>query len=360
VKLQARCPHASQLLQEILAAGLLCCYSRFAPDDPAMTSTFGERLRLQREQKQISLAAVAEQTKIKQSLLEALERDDLTHWPLGLFGRSYVRSYAQAIGLDPAATLREFLDRQPGESAAADLTEVGSLAPEKAGRRPPTRLEVLIDSAIDAFHARRTEMTHRSATTPAAPPPPTDPPPAIAYSESVTPPRQRPQLFPAPLEPLPQPENIDLASVAHLCTRLGCAQEAEELTAVLEEAALILDLAGLILWVPDAHGIVLTPVFTHGYPDEVIAQLARVTTDGDNASAESFRSGRMCIVSGIEASTGAIVVPMLTPVGCAGVLAVEVRNGAEQREDLRAALTILAAQVSTLMGFSVLAQTMTA
>jgi transcriptional regulator with XRE-family HTH domain len=324
-----------------------------------MTSTFGERLRLQREHKEISLAAVAEQTKIKLSLLEALERDDLTHWPLGLFGRSYIRSYAQAIGLDPAATLREFLDRQPAESAA-DLGEVSAVAPEKAGRRPPTRLEVLIDSAIDAFHARRSDIAHRAATTPAAPPPPTDPPPAIAYSESVTPPRKRPQLFPAALAPLPQPENIDLASVAHLCTRLGCAQEAEEVTAVLEEAALTLDLAGLILWVPDAHGIVLTPVFTHGYPDEVIAQLARVTTDGDNASAESFRTGRMCIVSGQEASTGAIVAPMLTPVGCAGVLAVEVRNGAEQREDLRAALTILAAQVSTLMGFSVLAQTMSA
>jgi hypothetical protein len=34
---------------------------------------------------------------------------------------------------------------------------------------------------------------------------------------------------------------------------------------------------------------------------------------------------------------------------------VELRNGAEQREDVRAAITILAAQVSTLMGFSVLA-----
>ena len=65
-----------------------------------MTSTFGERLRLHREERQISLAAVSEQTKIKLSLLEALERDDLSHWPLGLFGRSYIRSYAQAIGLD--------------------------------------------------------------------------------------------------------------------------------------------------------------------------------------------------------------------------------------------------------------------
>ena len=329
-----------------------------------MTSTFGERLRLHREERQISLAAVSEQTKIKLSLLEALERDDLSHWPLGLFGRSYIRSYAQAIGLDPTATLREFLDRHPGstEGTAADLAEVRARTPENNSRRPPTRLEVLIDSAIDAFHARRTEPGQRpTATRPAVPPPPApapEPPPAFAYSESVTP-RRREQVFPTAL-PLPQPESIDMASVAHLCTRLGCAQEAEELTAVLEEAALILDLAGLIVWVPDAHGVVLTPVFAHGYPDEVIAQLARVTTDADNASAEAFRSGRMCIVSGNGASTGAIVAPMLTPVGCAGVLAVEVRNGAEQREDLRAALTILAAQVSTLMGFSVLAQTMSA
>jgi Helix-turn-helix domain len=327
-----------------------------------MTSTFGERLRLHREERQISLAVVSEQTKIKLSLLEALERDDLSHWPLGLFGRSYIRSYAQAIGLDPTATLREFLDRHPGatEAPAADLAEASTVAPDKASRRPPTRLEVLIDSALDAFHARRSEAAHR----PPAPPPSvqtntTEPPPAFAYSESVTP-RRREQAFPTPLAPLPQPESIDMASVAHLCTRLGCAQEAEELTAVLEEAALILDLTGLILWVPDAHGVVLTPVYAHGYPDEVIAQLTRVTTDGDNASAEAFRSGRMCIVSGSDVSTGAIVAPMLTPMGCAGVLAVEVRNSAERREDLRAALTILAAQVSTLMGFSVLAQTMSA
>ena len=88
-----------------------------------MTSTFGERLRLHREERQISLAVVSEQTKIKLSLLEALERDDLSHWPLGLFGRSYIRSYAQAIGLDPTATLREFLDRHPGatEASAADV-----------------------------------------------------------------------------------------------------------------------------------------------------------------------------------------------------------------------------------------------
>ena len=49
-----------------------------------MNSTFGERLRLHREERQISLTIIAEQTKIKLSLLEALERDDLSHWPLGI------------------------------------------------------------------------------------------------------------------------------------------------------------------------------------------------------------------------------------------------------------------------------------
>jgi len=319
-----------------------------------MNPTFGDRLRLQRELRQISLTAIAEQTKIKLSLLEALERDDFSHWPVGLFGRSYMRSYAQAIGLDPTATVREFVERHPGavESAPAVQSEVQAVAPEKASRRPPTRLEFLIDSAIDAFHARRAVLGHR---------PPvehSEPMPAIAYSESVAGPRLQTS-FAAPSAPVPQTP-VDMTAVANLCTRLSCAQEAHEVTAALDEAAEVLDLVGLILWIPDAMGIVLTPVFSHGYPDELIAQAARVTTDADNAGAEAFRTGRLCIVNGSDTRTGAIVAPLLTPMGCTGVLAVEVRNGAEQRDDLRAAVSILAAQVSTLMGFSVLAHTLSA
>ena len=124
---------------------------------------------------------------------------------------------------------------------------------------------------------------------------------------------------------------------------------------------MLLDAVGLILWIPDSLGVVLTPVFAHGYPDEVIAHISA----GQHRRRQCQRgglqdAGRTCIVSGSEVSTGAIVAPLLTPMGCAGVLAVELRNGAEQREDVRAAITILAAQVSTLMGFSVLAHTMSA
>ena len=91
-----------------------------------MDSSFGDRLRLQREQRQIALTTIADQTKIKLSLLEALERDDLSHWPLGIFGRSYIRAYAQAVGLDPSATVREFIERHPGsvEPSEAALSDV--------------------------------------------------------------------------------------------------------------------------------------------------------------------------------------------------------------------------------------------
>jgi transcriptional regulator with XRE-family HTH domain len=78
-----------------------------------MTDSFGARLRRRRELQKINLADVAALTKIKASLFEALERDDASQWPVGLFRRSFMRAYAEAIGLDAEATLREFLELFP-------------------------------------------------------------------------------------------------------------------------------------------------------------------------------------------------------------------------------------------------------
>jgi len=78
-----------------------------------MVQSFGARLREQRERKTISLIAISEQTKIKPSLLEALERDDVSHWPTGIFRRAFIRAYASAIELDPDVVVREFLEKYP-------------------------------------------------------------------------------------------------------------------------------------------------------------------------------------------------------------------------------------------------------
>src|SRR5690349_20475654 len=78
-----------------------------------MHETFGARLRRRREEQAIALVTIANQTKIKASLFDELERDNVSHWPSGLFRRAYIRAYATAIGLDPEPVVREFLTVHP-------------------------------------------------------------------------------------------------------------------------------------------------------------------------------------------------------------------------------------------------------
>lgn len=76
---------------------------------------FGGKLRQAREGRGISLRQIAASTKISVAALEALERNDISKLPGGIFSRSFVRSYAAEVGLDPDETVREFLDRFQGE-----------------------------------------------------------------------------------------------------------------------------------------------------------------------------------------------------------------------------------------------------
>src|SRR5215813_1230161 len=129
-----------------------------------MAESFGTRLRQRREEQNIAVAKIAEKTKIKQSLLEALERDDISHWPAGIFRRAFIRDYALVVGLDPDVVAREFSEAFPepvevvttaGLSAAADTargttgtTRFGSLLRRNA---PPeeSREEVALPAPPD-------------------------------------------------------------------------------------------------------------------------------------------------------------------------------------------------------------------
>jgi cytoskeletal protein RodZ len=97
-------------------------------------SDFGGKLRLARERRGTSLQQISVSTKISVAALEALERNDISKLPGGIFSRSFVRSYAHEVGLDPDETVREFLDRfQPSALAAASSTAaaVHSTIPEE-------------------------------------------------------------------------------------------------------------------------------------------------------------------------------------------------------------------------------------
>jgi transcriptional regulator with XRE-family HTH domain len=69
---------------------------------------FGPNLRRLRLQRGVSLRQLAETTKVSESLWSGLERNDFSRWPTGIYARSFVRDYANAIGLDPEATVGDF------------------------------------------------------------------------------------------------------------------------------------------------------------------------------------------------------------------------------------------------------------
>lgn len=112
-------------------------------------SAFGPRLRRERERRQISLTSIAENTKISRSLLEALERDDVSRWPSGIFRRAFVRSYAEAIGLNGDEVVREFSERFPDPSAPqpAPPVEAAHLS-VPAGPSAPDRVEFVLRFSV--------------------------------------------------------------------------------------------------------------------------------------------------------------------------------------------------------------------
>lgn len=69
---------------------------------------FGSKLRRERERRKISLASVAESTKINKSLLASLEGGDASRWPTGIYRRAFLREYAAAVGLPSESIIAEF------------------------------------------------------------------------------------------------------------------------------------------------------------------------------------------------------------------------------------------------------------
>ncbi len=69
---------------------------------------FGPNLRRIRIQRGVSLQQIAAETNVSEVLWAAMERNDFSRWPNGIFARAYVRDYAKMIGADPDSTVDEF------------------------------------------------------------------------------------------------------------------------------------------------------------------------------------------------------------------------------------------------------------
>jgi cytoskeletal protein RodZ len=69
---------------------------------------FGERLKRERELREVTLEEITSATRIGPRFLEALENEEWETLPGGVFNRGFVRSVARYLGLDEEAFLAEY------------------------------------------------------------------------------------------------------------------------------------------------------------------------------------------------------------------------------------------------------------
>ena len=163
---------------------------------------------------------------------------------------------------------------------------------------------------------------------------------------------EAPAVFAPPAPPAPRPAApaIDLAGLAALCSDLSRVLDTRALPGALERTASLLNASGVVIWVADPDGRELTPVMAHGYPQNMLSRLGTIVKEAENATAAAFRTGVVQIVKADEFSPGAIAAPLLCPSGPLGVMAAELLQDGERRDATRAAATIVAAQLATLLG----------
>jgi Helix-turn-helix domain len=117
------------------------------------TTSLGVYLRAERERRELTLRAISESTKVSLPLLEGLEADDISRWPGGIFRRAFVRSYAEAVGLDPDAVFRRFEQQHRPPAPETATTESGSPTNElqamaQAGHRLAARSAVGVSKRL--------------------------------------------------------------------------------------------------------------------------------------------------------------------------------------------------------------------
>src|SRR5262252_8170118 len=97
---------------------------------PVAMTNFGASFKKARESKGISLDQIAKQTRISTRFLTAIENEEFHLLPGGIFSRGFVRSFAEAVGLDP-------------DQAVADYAQLSSVpvptAVQEVASAPPPR-----------------------------------------------------------------------------------------------------------------------------------------------------------------------------------------------------------------------------
>jgi len=145
----------------------------------------------------------------------------------------------------------------------------------------------------------------------------------------------------------PSMPSLNLARAADICTAVNRITDADDLKALLTQAAAAIDASSIVLWM--AAGEQLIAASAYGYDSTALARLGPIHRAALNATAAAWRQHRLQVVDGRDGGHGAVVTPLIGTERCVGVLAAEVPNGRESDTTTQAVTRFLAAQLAATL-----------
>jgi hypothetical protein len=99
----------------------------------------GEALAGARRQADLTVTEVSERTRIRETIIKAIEDDDYSVCGGDFYARGHIRSIAKVVGTDPELLIRDYdaVHREPGALSTVSLEELLASAAEAPQRRGP-------------------------------------------------------------------------------------------------------------------------------------------------------------------------------------------------------------------------------
>jgi len=156
-------------------------------------TNFGASFKKARESKGISLDQIAKETRISTRFLAAIENEEFHLLPGGIFNRGFVRSFAEAVGLDPDQAVADYAQLS-SVPVTTDVPTSATTGPPKSGRYLYPFAIGMLAVAVVIFYVTTRESRRTSDITPQRA--------TVPATQPVAPPRE-PQTTPAPAPAIP-------------------------------------------------------------------------------------------------------------------------------------------------------------
>lgn len=155
--------------------------------------SIGETLADARRQSGLTIAQVSQRTRIRESMIRAIEQNDFSPCGGDFYARGHIRSIAGVVGTDPAPLIREYdNDHPPTSISAAEAFEPATpIKIREPRRRPPLGIfAILVVLAVIGYFSYRlvgSNNSHSTASSAATVTPAVPATPKAAASPTVAP-----------------------------------------------------------------------------------------------------------------------------------------------------------------------------